>query len=308
MDISVLPLFGLVFVGSLASLVGSVLLAATSSFSAKLAVRLTAFASGVMIATSLLHLLPESLHELSGASVGMTLLGAIVFFFILEKFIWHHHHHEHEDHHQEKLTRTTGYLITVGDSVHNFIDGVLIASVFLVQPELGLLTALAIAAHEIPQEIADFSVMVAAGFSKRKALLFNVGSALAAFLGAGVTVVFSDQLLPVLPYLVTFAAGTFLYIALSDLIPELHTSEHGVIQKVQHIVLFLAGIAVIAGGLQLTSAQEAATHRALEAGYDHEHHDELEHADEDDDAHMEMEYLLEEHDQELHHHEDDHSE
>ena len=135
-------------------------------------------------------------------------------------------------------------MITLGDGVHNFIDGVAIAATFILNPSIGLMTALAVAAHEIPQEIADFSVLLSRGLSKQKAIIFNVASALTALVGAIGMYLFSEVLEMHLGFITAFAAGMFVYIALSDLIPELHHSENKK-ETVRQIIAFVIGIFLV---------------------------------------------------------------
>ena len=145
----------------------------------------------------------------------------MVAFFILERFLfWFHHHHE-----TNKEIRPSILLITLGDSIHNFIDGIAIASAFLISFPLGVTTAIAVAAHEIPQEIADFTVLLSQKVSKFRTLAFNGLSALTSLAGALLAYFLSNQIIPYLPYIISFTAGMFIYIAASDLIPELHKSS-----------------------------------------------------------------------------------
>jgi zinc and cadmium transporter len=180
-------------------------------------------------ATALLALVP---HAMSGAGpfkvheVGVALLAGIALFFLLEKFLlWRHCHteavedaHTHEHHRRE----ASGWLTMVGDGVHNFIDGVLIAAAFLTDFHLGVVTALAIMAHEIPQEVGNFAVLLHAGFSRRKALLWNVLSSLTAVLGGLVGWWALGAALQWVPYALAVAAASLLYVAVADLIPSLH--------------------------------------------------------------------------------------
>ncbi|OGE25441.1 hypothetical protein A3H85_03285 [Candidatus Daviesbacteria bacterium RIFCSPLOWO2_02_FULL_40_8] len=179
---------------------------------------LVSFAAGVILATSFLDLLPEAIEGVGEPQqvLPFTLL-AIVSFFFLERFVlWFHHH---DDTHG---ANPASVLILLGDSLHNFIDGVAIAAAFLTDPNLGILTTVAIAAHEIPQEFADFSILVSGGMKKTKALLFNFLSGLTAILGGVVGFFFLDKISTLLPITLAFTAGMFIYIACSDLIPDLH--------------------------------------------------------------------------------------
>src|SRR3989344_3679585 len=192
--------------GSVVSLFGGFLLLLRKNWNTAFSLLLTSFAAGVLLATAFLDLFPESmehLKEIGGGDVFVPALVGIICFFLLERtLIWFHHHHGAHG------IKPTVWMITLGDGVHNFIDG------------------LAIAAHEIPQEIADFSVLLSRGLSKRKAVIFNVASALTALVGAVGMYLFSEILEMHLGFITAFAAGMFVYIALSDLIPELHHSEN----------------------------------------------------------------------------------
>ncbi len=229
--------------GSILSLVGGVILLFKKNLSAQFSLVLTSFAAGVLLATAFLDLFPDAVEQLknqTGAGgVFLPALSGIVLFFLFERtFIWFHHHHE--DH----GAKPTIWTIALGDGVHNFIDGVAISAAFLSNPGLGLITAIAVAAHEIPQEIADFSVLLAQGVSKTKTLLFNLGSALTAYVGAITMYLFSRQLEMYLGVIIAFTAGQFAYIALSDLIPELHHTPNRNDTLVQSLT-FLGGIGIV---------------------------------------------------------------
>jgi zinc and cadmium transporter len=192
--------------------------------------RLVSLSVGLLLGTAVLHLIPEAIESKANIhSMSWVLLGGIVGFFLLEKFaiLRHNHHHEgdgHEHHHghDHEEAGPGGLLILVGDSIHNFADGVLIAAAFLADIRLGWLTTFAIAAHEIPQEIGDFIILLNAGFSKRKALFFNALASLASVAG-GVIGYFALQATEnLLPYVLMLAVASFVYIALADLVPDMH--------------------------------------------------------------------------------------
>jgi len=229
------------FLSSFVSLMGAFLLAKKNTWSNHFALDLTALSSGVLLSTALLHLGPEAIEEGGEvATVFATMLTAIVFFFLLERLVlWYHHHH------QSHGPQPSAYLIMVGDSIHNFIDGVTLASTLMLNPTLGFITMIAIGAHEIPQEIADFAIMVNGGISKKKALLLNSLSAVAALAGALLTYSLRDILEPYIPYVAAFSAGMFLYIALSDLIPELHHKTNNQKEKWVQLLWFGAGIGLL---------------------------------------------------------------
>lgn len=202
---------------SLISFVGGILLFWKRLWSEGASAYLVSFAAGVMLAASFGDLLPEALEEAGETNIFLPVFLGIVMFFFLERFVlWFHHHDSLHG------TKPTPVLILLGDSVHNFIDGVAIAATFLTNPGLGVVTTLAIAAHEIPQEIADFGVLIHSGLSKTKAIIFNLLSALTAIIGAIGGYFFLEKMEGLLPVLLAFTAGMFIYIACSDLIPELH--------------------------------------------------------------------------------------
>ncbi|MDH4059192.1 MAG: ZIP family metal transporter [Aquincola sp.] len=192
---------------------------------------LVSLSVGVLLGTALLQVLPEAFEKGADAqALFATLLGGLLFFFLLEKaeLYRHGHHHEGDDphhHHHDGFDAEQagrgGWSVLLGDSIHNFCDGVIIAAAFLTDTRLGIVTALAIVAHEIPQEVGDFIVLVNAGFSRAKALLFNALSGLAAVLGgvAGYFVVGPWEQL--FPYLLVIASSSFVYVAVADLLPQL---------------------------------------------------------------------------------------
>ncbi len=259
-----LLIIGAIFISSLLSLIGAFILSRKSTWKESFSLELTAFAAGVMLTTALLHLAPEALHSgLSEERVFQVILSAIVIFFLMERMVWwFHHHHDHHD------VKPSALLITVGDSIHNFVDGVAIAAAFLIDPTIGLVTTIAVGLHEIPQEIADFVVMVRAGVSRKRALLVNVVSSTTAILGGTLTFLFDEPIEGVLPLVLAFSAGMFMYIALSDLIPELHSTGDATAQRWKQTVWLFFGILLT---FVVTSISEEYLHQ--------EDHDELEDAD-----------------------------
>lgn len=233
----------LTLTSGLLSLAGAALLALKKNWPHAFALQLTAFSSGVLLATSLLHLAPEAIEEISNPTTAFkSILLSIIIFFILERLVlWYHHHHESHG------PRPASVLVIVGDSLHNFLDGVLIAGATMVDSQLGILTAIAVATHELPQEIADFSILVASGMSRKKALFFNAVSALTAVLGAASVFALGSIVESHLPIIIAFSAGTFLYIALSDLIPELHHHTKDSVQKWVQLILLILGVLAVVG-------------------------------------------------------------
>lgn len=198
------------------------------------------FAAGVMLSAALLDIIPEALEMGDPHELLMYVLGGIILSFLMERFALFHHHHHDDTHH----IKPSAYLVLVGDAFHNFIDGVAIATTFLVNPAVGVATTIAIAAHEIPQELADFSILVNSGLEKKKALLYNFLSALTALVGVIVGYYFIQQFEGITGPLLGFTGGIFLYISLADLIPELHNDHRQ--QKSWHLAfIFLLGIAVL---------------------------------------------------------------
>ncbi len=198
------------------SLIGGVLLIWTELFTEKLLTYLVSFAAGVMLTTAFIDLLPEALENNTNQYLYVYGLAGVVVFFLIERFVlWFHHH-------DEVHMKPSTYLILLGDGLHNFFDGLAIAATFLANPGLGFITTLAISAHEIPQEIADFSVLIHGGMKKWRALFYNFLSALTALLGAVLGFYYLEKISNLTPIFLMFSAGFFIYIACSDLIPDLH--------------------------------------------------------------------------------------
>lgn len=205
---------------SLVSLVGVVFVFARR-WSARSELALVSFAAGVLLATALLELVPEAIAEAApGSNVLWATLLAMVAFFFLERFIHGFHGHD-----EDAGVVASRLLVLVGDGLHNFVDGVVIAASFIVSPALGVATATAVAAHEIPQEIADFGILTRGGYSRRRALVLNFLSGLAAVLGGVLVFALGAPVSDNIGWFIAAAAGMFLYIAAADLLPELH--RHG---------------------------------------------------------------------------------
>ncbi|NML18243.1 ZIP family metal transporter [Azohydromonas caseinilytica] len=211
----------------------SVLLAAqlTLGVLGRLVKSLVSLSAGVLLGTALLNVLPEAFE--GGAdphSLFLALLGGLLFFFLLEKaeLYRHGHHHEGDDpHHRHyhgfdaEQAGKGGWSVLLGDSIHNFCDGIIIAAAFLADTQLGIATALAVILHEIPQEVGDYIVLLNAGFSRRRALVYNAASGLAGVAGGVVGYLAVEPWKPLFPYLLVVAAGSFLYVAVADLLPQL---------------------------------------------------------------------------------------
>jgi zinc and cadmium transporter len=206
---------------------------------------LVAFAVGALLAGAFLHLLPEGIAELgAGPPVFLGVLGGFVGFFVLEKFLWRSHGHEPRNN-RARGGQRLATLNLIGDGLHNLIDGMVIAAAYQADPALGLTTTLAVLAHEIPQEAGDFAILLASGRSRGQALMLNLVSALGGLLGASVMLVFGSQVPGIIPFVLAFAAGNFLYVAMADLIPHLHRGSLDP-SAVRQIVLISLGILTIA--------------------------------------------------------------
>lgn len=238
--------------GVLGVLAASLLLLLSDDWHRRLLPHLISFAVGALLGAAFLALLPhaieaagqQNLHE-----VGLTFVIGILLFFVLEKLvIWRHCHardceaHAPEHHHPPE--RTAGVLVLIGDGLHNLIDGVLIAAAFLVDFHLGVVTALAVAAHEIPQEVGDVAVLLQSGMSRAKALLYNVSASMTAIVG-GVVAYFSlESAEQARPYVLAVAAGSFVYVAVADLIPGLHRRVDAR-SGIEQLVMIVLGLGMI---------------------------------------------------------------
>lgn len=232
---------------SLISLSGGSLLIWGKLFAGGLSSYLVSFAAGVMLTVAFFDLFPEAQAQTQDGNIFIAAFLGMVTFFFLERFLLWFHHHDLPAGKASELhgTKPAAVLIIVGDGVHNLLDGVVIATAFIANPAVGLLATVAVAAHEIPQEIADFSALVGLGMKRGKALFFNFLSATVAILGTFLTFVFFDIVKTNLSPLLAFTAGMFIYIAASDLIPELHSDA----TKGRNWILvlpFLVGILIIA--------------------------------------------------------------
>jgi len=227
---------------SLISLVGLVSLSLKEGFIRDYIFLFVSVAVGALLGDAFIHLIPESFGELaSGTSVGLLVITGLFLFFILEKFLhWHHH----SDDTKERHIHPVGNLILFSDGVHNFIDGIVIGVSFLISVPVGIATTLAVILHEIPQEIGDFAVLLHAGYTKRRALWLNFLSALTAILGTLVAFVFGEMGESFMVWVLPVAAGGFIYIAATDLIPELHKTKV-VRDSVLQFVCLAVGVALM---------------------------------------------------------------
>jgi zinc and cadmium transporter len=223
---------------------------------------LVSFATGALLAAALLGLLPEAI-ELAGpdhySAVGVALLGGIALFFILEKLVlWRHCHEDHcethtprghdhdHGHGHDHRDRAPGVMLLVGESMHNVLDGVLIAAAFLIDVKLGVMTGLAVLAHEVPSEVGNFAVLLNSGMSRGQAFRWNLIAALGAVLGGVVGYFALSALRPFLPYALAVSAASLLYVAVADLIPGLHRRVDGR-SGLWQVLLIAAGISLVVG-------------------------------------------------------------
>jgi len=233
----------------------SVLVAASFSLSflSKMVDGMVSVSVGILLATALLHSLPEA-FTMAGASPQLlfaTLLAGLLGFFLLEKIalLRHSHHHEGDGHghhhgHDAEVAGRSGWMILVGDGLHNFVDGILIAAAFMADYQLGIFTAIAIIAHEIPQEIGDFIVLLNAGFTRTRALMYNFICGLAAVVGGVLAYFFLEKANAAMPYLLVIASSSFIYIAVSDLIPQMHRRPHWA-ESLRQTILITCGVSFV---------------------------------------------------------------
>jgi len=232
---------GLSLVGGLGGLlVASGVLLFKDTARTKLIPWLVSYAVGALLGVSMLRLLPTALEALPSTRVFSTLLVGILLFFVLEKLVLWRHCHTHDC----EVHESSVFPVLIGDAFHNFVDGAVIAAAVLTSVPLGITTAIAVAAHEIPQEVGDFAILLHAGYSRSRALLLNLLSSLASAAGAVAAIVAFDTLPPLLPYFLALAAASFLYVAMADLIPGLHRGRTDA-SSMRQILLIAAGVATM---------------------------------------------------------------
>jgi len=244
-----------IVVANVLSTVVSIALAAWLSFRylSTLVDRLVCVSAGLLLTVAFTRLLPEALEGgIDAVRLGWVLLAGILGFFLLEKLalIHHTHHHEGDEHHHDhghdaEEARRGGIPILVGDAFHNFADGVVIAAAFLVDWRAGVLATAAVMAHEIPHEVGDFMILLNAGYSRRRAFVFNLISGSSAVAGGIVGYLVLDAVAGLLPYALLLAAASFIYIALSDLLPEMMRRSR-LAQSAPQVMLVLAGVGLAA--------------------------------------------------------------
>lgn len=224
---------------SLLSIIGILFLFFKTNLFEKIIYYLVAFAGGVLFGVVFFHILKETTEELSPYLFSLFLTFGFLIFFLLERIIrWRHCHLP------ECKIHPVGPLNLIGDALHNFIDGLILSAGYLTSLKTGLLITLGIIAHEIPQEIGDFAILVYGGYSKKRALFYNLLTAITAILGAIGGYFFLEKFQSLLPFLLSFASGNFLYIASSDIIPELHR-EVNLKKSIYSLIIFISGIILI---------------------------------------------------------------
>jgi len=222
------PVLIAAFVGGVGGLIGGVLLLLGKNIRTNIIHVLVSFAAGALLGTAFLDLLPEALEHAEELGLGpeiifiFTVVG-IIFFYLMDRAIhWYQVHQKKKEYRHGSISVP---LVVLGDSVHNFIDGIAIALTYMANPVLGITTTLAIIAHEIPQEIGDFAVLLHQGMAKKKVLLINFFSALLAVLGAIIGIIIGEKIEGILPFALAITSGFFIYIALTNLLPEIHNEE-----------------------------------------------------------------------------------
>lgn len=242
--------------GVLSVLAASVFLLLSDTVRAKVLPHGVSFATGALLAVAFWGLIPHAIEEVGVAEVqglsGSIMLGLLVFFILEKLLIWRHCHSgscevhgDTDDHsHAHGAHKSAGTMIIIGDSIHNFVDGVLIAAAFLTDVQLGIVTSLAVAAHEIPQEVGDFAILLHSGYSKKKALFYNILASLTTVVGGVLAYYSLGDLHDSLPYFLALAASSFIYIAVADLIPTLH-KKTDIKTSLQQIALIFAGVGLI---------------------------------------------------------------
>jgi zinc and cadmium transporter len=239
MNPGLLPALLSAFIISLGSIAGIFTLSLKKEHLSQILLFLVSLSAGTLMGGAFLHLLPEAVENLQPLILFSTVLLAFVMFFLIEKiFHWRHCHKGECDVH------SFGTMNLIGDSIHNFIDGLIIAATFSSSIHLGIITTVAVALHEIPQEIGDFGVLLYSGFNRRKALLANFAVASTAFLGVLVGFYITDHLDNLIAYLIPFAAGGFIYIAASDLMPEIR-KETNLKKSLISFGTFILGVAIM---------------------------------------------------------------
>lgn len=239
--------------GVLSVLAASVFLCLPEGNRAKILPHGVSFATGALLSASFAVLLPHAFEQADSMRVhdlSVTLLVGILTFFLLEKlFLWRHSHNGRDQahgHHEESGRQPSGSLILLGDAIHNFVDGVLIGAAFLTDTQLGIVTSLAVATHEIPQEVGDFAILLESGYARTSALLWNILASITTVFGGIMAYFGLSELDEVLPFLLVFAASSFIYVAVADLIPSLNRKTDFQ-SSLYQVLLIGAGVLMIFG-------------------------------------------------------------
>ena len=248
-----------IFIVSTMSLAGVLSLSIKKELLQKILLYFVSLSAGALIGDSFIHLLPNAVEHFGfGLLVSLSLIFGILFSFIIETMIqWRHHHHIHgfdkrgrHMHHKHSYEDnhpycSFAYMNLVGDSFHNFIDGIIIATSFLISTPVGIATTIAVILHEIPQELGDFGILLHGGFKVKKAILYNFLTACVAFLGGIIALLLGESIKNFTMFLIPFAAGNFIYIAISDLFPELR-KETNMLKSSLQLFFVLVGIGLMA--------------------------------------------------------------
>ncbi len=249
---------GSVFIVSLISLIGILAISVKETLLRKWTLVFVALAVGALLGDAFIHLIPEAFEKSANTLItSLLIIGGILLFLILEKFLYWHHCHGHELRGKEcpgnekildtqKRIRPLGYMILASDGFHNLLDGMIIGASYIVSVEVGIATTLAVILHEIPQEIGDFGVLLHSGFTKIQAILVNFASALLAILGVIVVFVLEDMVGLFSAWMIPIAAGGFIYIAGSDLVPELHKTTRLGYSFIQLLAILVGILAMVA--------------------------------------------------------------
>lgn len=256
MDLLILIIIFTAVGGVLSVLAAGVFLLLPDDFRTKILPHGISFSIGALLAVAFWGLIPHAFEQVAPSQFQMlsgTILAGILGFFVLEKLlIWRHchsvaceaHGEDSYDNSHDHGHKTAGTIIIIGDSIHNFVDGVLIAAAFLTDVKLGIVTSLAVAAHEIPQEVGDFAILLQSGYSKSKALFYNVLASCTTVIGGVLAYYSLEDLHDALPFFLALASSSFIYIAVADLIPSLH-KKTDIKTSLHQIILILAGVFVI---------------------------------------------------------------
>lgn len=227
---------------SLVSFVGVFTLTFEQKKLKKITLMLVSLSAGTLLGDSFLHLMPEAVANNNSLKIWLWLLAGIITFFSLEKIIfWRHCHVPTSRDHPHPI----GIMNLIGDGIHNFMDGAIIAGAFLINFQLGVATAIAVIVHEMPQEIGDFGILVHAGFSRVKTLFINFLISLFAFLGAGLVLILNQDFASALQFITPFTAGGFIYIAMADIIPELQKDSRSLVKSLKQLIIIIIGIGIM---------------------------------------------------------------